>query len=353
MTQHSEWSPSAADRWIACPASIRLSRGIPRSPAGEAAQIGTAVHSLSQMVLELGVSPNGYIGQEIDGITITDEMAHWAHVYTQFVTDLEQDDYGAALIEKRVTVTNLSGANVFGTADCVAFSDTDCVVADLKTGMISVSPDSPQLKIYACGLLNTVPKTVETFKLVIVQPREEPAIKVHEMSRHDLMAWKQSVLDPAIAETMRADSPTNEGAHCRWCPARSACPEKVGKVYMLANTKEVDALSDTEINALLGVADDAEQTINAIKQRATKALEDGRALADWELVAKRAQRKWRSERQVLEFVSETKGAYKVTPLTPAQMEKQFPEIYQHLDELVTSESSGLTLGRKKAPNFTA
>jgi hypothetical protein len=35
------------------------------------------------------------------------------------------------------------------------------------------------------------------------------------------------------------------------------------------------------------------------------------------------------------------------------MEKQFPEIYQHLDELVTSESSGLTLGRKKAPNFTA
>ena len=69
MTQHSEWSPSAADRWIACPASIRLSRGIPRSPAGEAAQIGTAVHSLSQMVLELGVSPNGYIGQEIDGIT--------------------------------------------------------------------------------------------------------------------------------------------------------------------------------------------------------------------------------------------------------------------------------------------
>jgi hypothetical protein len=35
------------------------------------------------------------------------------------------------------------------------------------------------------------------------------------------------------------------------------------------------------------------------------------------------------------------------------MEKQFPDMYQSLAELVTAESSGLTLGRKDAPNITA
>jgi hypothetical protein len=41
--------PSAASRWIACPASVKLSVGIPEQPSGEAAQIGTAIHALAEL----------------------------------------------------------------------------------------------------------------------------------------------------------------------------------------------------------------------------------------------------------------------------------------------------------------
>ena len=50
MSAHSKFSPSAASRWLACPASIRLSDGI-ESSAGAAAQLGTEIHAQAEAML--------------------------------------------------------------------------------------------------------------------------------------------------------------------------------------------------------------------------------------------------------------------------------------------------------------
>ncbi len=75
MNAHSEWSPSAAERWIACPASIKLSRGVPPREAGEAAKIGTAVHALAETVMLTGSAPHTFVGKEFEGVAISEEMA--------------------------------------------------------------------------------------------------------------------------------------------------------------------------------------------------------------------------------------------------------------------------------------
>jgi len=350
---HSEWSPSSAERWIACPASIQLARGVPRTEAGQAAKIGTAVHALSDMALMMGEKANRYIGEAFEGIAITDEMAGWAQVYIDFVESFDKDEsFGAALIEERVVLANPLSAHVFGTTDCVIWSDTECVVADLKTGQINVEPDSAQLKLYACAVEPNLPESVKDFSLVIVQPTQPQPIKTFKITRHDLNVWRQDVLFPAIKRTLDPNPDIVEGEHCRWCPARSACPKKREAVAVIAKA-EVDAMDSDAMNALLNMAVDAQQTIEAIQKRAFKFLESGKGLEDWTLVAKRATRKWSNEKEVMSRVEEIPGTVKRMPITPAQMEKQFPDMYQSLAELVTAESSGLTLGRKDAPNITA
>ena len=160
-------------------------------------------------------------------------------------------------------------------------------------------------------------------------------------------AWEQ-----VIRASLDPNPDIVEGEHCRWCPARSACPKKREAVAVIAKA-EVDAMDSDAMNALLNMAVDAQQTIEAIQKRAFKFLESGKGLEDWTLVAKRATRKWSNEKEVMSRVEEIPGTVKRIPITPAQMEKQFPDMYQSLAELVTAESSGLTLGRKDAPNITA
>jgi hypothetical protein len=65
--------PSSASRWIACPASARLSTLVPYQESGEAAKIGTAIHALAETCFQLDTDPMKFIGQQVEGITMTEE----------------------------------------------------------------------------------------------------------------------------------------------------------------------------------------------------------------------------------------------------------------------------------------
>ena len=64
--------PSAASRWMACPASVHLSVGIPESPSGEAAQTGTAIHALAELCWQTEDDPKNYINKLVEQIVITE-----------------------------------------------------------------------------------------------------------------------------------------------------------------------------------------------------------------------------------------------------------------------------------------
>ena len=55
--------PSSASRWIACPASAKLSTLVPYQEAGEAAKIGTAIHALAETCFQLDSDPMKFVGQ--------------------------------------------------------------------------------------------------------------------------------------------------------------------------------------------------------------------------------------------------------------------------------------------------
>ena len=97
--------PSAAARWMACPASVHLSVGIPESPSGEAAQTGTAIHALAELCWQTEDDPKNYINKMVEGIVITEQNAEFAQLHLDTIKRLETD-LGRVLVEQHGTVLN-------------------------------------------------------------------------------------------------------------------------------------------------------------------------------------------------------------------------------------------------------
>ena len=131
--------PSAASRWMACPASVHLSVGIPESPSGEAAQIGTAIHALAETCWQTEDDPKNYIDKLVEGIRITEQNAEFAQLHLDTIKRLEKD-LGRVLVEQHGTVLDTMQLQLAGTCDVVGYSVKDSIIeiVDLKTDRKSV-----------------------------------------------------------------------------------------------------------------------------------------------------------------------------------------------------------------------
>ncbi len=64
MAKHAKLSPSSADRWVSCTASIDAQHGIPNE-SSEASRDGTMCHQMSEEVLRDGIDPQSYLGRKM------------------------------------------------------------------------------------------------------------------------------------------------------------------------------------------------------------------------------------------------------------------------------------------------
>ena len=337
--------PSAASRWMACPASVHLSVGIPESPSGEAAQTGTAIHALAELCWQTEDDPKNYIGKMVEQIVITEQNAEFAQLHLDTIKRLEKD-LGRVLVEQHGTVLDTMQIQLAGTCDVVGYSVKDSIIeiVDLKTGRNFVSADSAQLKIYALAMMREL-GDFQTIRLTIVQP-QVGANRTHEMSLYDLFQWRDNELMKAIVEiaTMNA-YPTPSRDACKYCPAKLHCPALREKAYELplAPTKE---LSADEIATWLEQGELVEAFYEELKKVATKRLEDGAAVPGWNLVPKRAIRKWKHDAFFMGLPLDTELLFKRELITPAQAEKLLSKDDRHLlDDLTEKVSSGLTLAK--------
>jgi len=64
---------SASARWIACPASARLSSLMPYVEGGDAAKMGTAIHALAEHCFKRDLEPMKFEVQVYEGILMAEE----------------------------------------------------------------------------------------------------------------------------------------------------------------------------------------------------------------------------------------------------------------------------------------
>ena len=355
--------PSSASRWIACPASAKLSTLVPYQEAGEAAKIGTAIHALAETCFQLDSDPMKFVGQVVEGITMTEENCAFALEHLQAIWAV-QDELGSVKVEQLYKLYETPQYTLQGTADVVGISKDKLIIADLKTGRGYVDADSEQMKIYALGALlhNTFRPTQVEFQ--IIQPHHGEKRK-YSMSVDELGVWETEVLLPAIDNAV-SDAPRfapSESA-CQWCPAKHICPAQKEQFDIVAAQPDITVMSKDDIHqvmlslkpeqisAILDKAPLVEKFIDAVKEHATKQMEAGEVIAGWQLQPKRASRKWidsTAARQALTDAGLTDSQIFETELiSPTQAEKLLAKEQRViLDALTAKVSSGLTLTKDR------
>jgi hypothetical protein len=371
---------SGASRWIACPASARLSAKMPYVESGEAAKIGTAIHALAEHCYNRDLDPMKFVGKVYEGIEMTEENCEFAQHHVNAIKDIWRHLYSNALlcVEYALPYQETPAYKCGGTADVVGISKDKrkLIIADLKTGRGYVDADSDQLKLYALAALENMGKwslwsdkkkkiggikvekgnglyqDIDTVELWIIQPHHGE-VRKHTMTTQELVDWEHYVLQPAIENALNpAYPPVPSDSACQYCAGKTICPAQANMVEVVHSAPPVEVLTEEQISVLLTKFDMVEDYIKAVRDHALKRMEKGAVIQGWQLAPKRALRSWTDESGVVTHLL-ARGLsidqiVKQELITPAQAEKLLTKEQRlGLDALTSRISSGLTLARDK------
>lgn len=320
----------------------------------EAAQIGTAIHSLAETCWQLDQDPMDFIGKTIEGIVMTRENAEFALAHIRMVAALEKE-LGTVKVEQFGVAFSNDLVRVAGTADVVAFNEDKSIleIADLKTGRQWVDSDSPQMKIYALGVLKKyLSHSFEIIRLTIVQPQTGEN-RTHVMTATELHEWADNVLMPSVNAAVKdTTDPTPSKEACQYCPAKMICPAQTKALAEVPVTADITTLTPDQVSDLLDKAELVEDFITALRKQATKTLTEGGVLRGWQMAPKRPTRAWSKEADAVKVLLDNgileKQIYETSIISPAAAEKILgKDRKQVLDSVTTKVSSGLTLSKSR------
>ena len=349
---------SGASRWIACPASARLSAQMPYQEGGDAAKIGTAIHALAEHCYIDDLDPMTFVGKEFEGITMTEENCDFAKQHTDaiFAIYKEFEWHCDGSIEEFLPYQDTPAYKCGGTADFIAISTSwrKLIIADLKTGRGYVDAESDQLKLYALAALESknLYQDIDTVELWIIQPHHGE-IRKHTMTTQELVDWEHYVLVPAIENSLNPlFQPVPSDSACQYCNARTICPAQANIAEVVATAPPVEMLTEGQISVLLTKFDMVEGYIKAVRDHALKRMEQGSVIDGWQLQPKRALRSWTNEddayKGLLALGLDPRQVTKNELITPAAAEKLLTKDQKpNLEALTSRISSGLTLARDK------
>jgi hypothetical protein len=352
VKKHMELSPSHAERWWNCPGSVALCRTVPKAPQSENAAEGTAAHEVLERCLrqyeidKTFLSPYDMEGLEIMGFEVTEEMADAVSLAIDTVkTELHKG--GELIVESRVKIVE---GEVEGTLDiAIVRPFVEIVVYDFKygRGVIVSAMDNKQMLLYFHGLAKMygAPKG----KLGIIQPRA---------NTDPVSTWEipPGYMDAFEAELTRHIQMTKDkaamcvpGSWCRWCDAKIVCQSiKKDLSQALAPVKnndvifpDVRGLPMEAVVKVLDYKERVEKWLDAVCAHAFEIALSGGQVPGYELANKRANRKWKDEKEVLQTFGEK--AVVVKAISPAQLEKLFPDRKEEIEGLTERPNNGQTL----------
>lgn len=296
MTQHDDFSPSGAKRWMRCPGSVAFCRGA-ASTTNEQAELGTAAHALLEQCLKTGRSPAAFAKHTFNDRP-TDSYIDAVDKAVEYIRR-----WGVTRTETRVTTPYMRGGG--GTLDASYHGDGALHVFDYKNGRKRVSPvENEQLMIYALGELNDL-DDVQYVHLHIVQPNA-----IHEVGEcwsttpAALHKWGKTKLLPIVDEIRAGTTRLHASPEgCDWCPKRGVCPAAAKHALAGARVDYEDALvgkppnpttphGAKELAALLPLLPLIKSWAQAVELEVMRLLAKGTKVGTAKLVCPRPSRVW-------------------------------------------------------------
>lgn len=337
---HAKLGPSAAHRWLHCPGSVILEANLV-DEGSEFAQEGTAAHALAEWCLREGIAPSEMIGDTLEGVEVTADMAHHVADYVDYVRGVHgQTEHSVLHIEQRVEFTDWV-PNGFGTSDAIIIGDGLCHVIDLKFGQ-GVRVDAyknEQAMMYALGVWQTYGSLyeIDTFVLHVHQPRLDH-VSEFTITVKELLAWANEVVKPAADKASAGTPEFNPGQKtCQWCKARATCKALAKHNYELTLSKFDDleaplevpvaqTLSADQVAALLPKLPLLKSWAADVEQYATDTLAHGGVIPGFKLVEGRSLRQWEPDEEIVarclvEVGMAQDAIYTKKLISPSQAEK--------------------------------
>lgn len=388
LLAHSPIGASSCERWLNCPGSVNLAKGLPPSKSSIYAATGTVAHMLGEKILvetltgtsardqwglddEIGRT---YVESDFE-IEVTEEMAEAVEVYIDSVVEYANKYCATVQPEVRFHMPHID-PQAFGTCDAMLYATLDrIIVIDYKHGQghaVEVE-NNYQLKYYALGAYYSLPEDLRDIgyvEMVIVQPRAkhlDGPVRSCVITKAELLAFEVE-LKEAIARVRAADASLQVGKWCTFCTARPVCPalrkdieEKACLVFDKIEQEplelpEVSTIQPERLAKLMENAALFRSWCDSVAALATALAEKGVEIPGYKMVDKYGNRRWINEKDVesaysLEFGDDI---YTKKLKSPAQLEKVLKKRKDELADYVEKPLTGRVLvpvsdGRHEVP----
>lgn len=337
---HAKLSASGSSRWLNCPGSVMLEEGFPDT-SSPYAQEGTLAHAIGEIKLkkyftkEFGADKYKKELEQLKAQELfTKEMDSYTDEYFYYVRELALsfEDLPYVSVEERVDFSKWV-PDGFGTCDCILIFGTQMHIIDLKYGKgVPVSPVSnSQLMLYALGAYNSYGDiySIETITMHIVQPRVDNTDSF-SMVLSDLLAWGEGV--KVIAK--KAYNGCEEfslGEHCRFCKAKSRCPERAKEMFKSVEklkpimNSDIKLISNEDISRYLKESIGLIDWINDLEEEALASILKGEEIPGYKAVEGRSIRKFKDTDKAISLLEgagyDEAVLYERKPLSLSKLEK--------------------------------
>ena len=304
MTTHAKLSPSSAERWIACPPSVKLSERFPDTTTSYAEE-GTTAHLVAEISIRkaLGLLTEQEAATRMEeaelSLYYTKDMPGNLEPYVDYVVShaAEADFVG---LEERLDIGEWVPGS-YGTSDAVIIKGDLLEVVDLKYGQgVPVSATgNPQFRLYGLGAVQEwfMLYPFSKVRCTVIQPRLD-SISSEELEVPELLDWAERVLKPAALLAEKGEGEYRSGDHCRWCKAKAICRRRAEDNMALARYEfaEPALLTNEDIADVLSAAGELKAWVSDVEAYALdQALNHGASFHGYKLVEGRSLRQLTDE----------------------------------------------------------
>jgi hypothetical protein len=224
-------SASGMSRLSDCAGSWNLEKTLPEQEPNQYMQLGTDVHAVLAGTKEFDELTEN--GQEIATRCLSD--------FSTLIAQLDLGERTAEVLEQRFWYNDAYS----GAIDRIDFfSDEVAVVTDYKTGRTAQgrASENQQLKAYAVLVKHHYPQ-LKTIYVAIIQPLAG-GTTIAEYNEQELESATTEILS-ILSASLNPNAPrTPSPDACKWCRAKSICPE------VQATHKELEVISGAVVNRL-------------------------------------------------------------------------------------------------------
>ena len=311
-TPHSALGASSGDRWLNCPASYNAQKGLEDTTSVFAAE-GTFAHVFSELLRTFEMPAKDFLGMKIpkckgyEDFEVDMEMVDNIQGFVDRAGEFGGDAFFEITVDYSRWVDN-GEVQGFGTMDDIRMKEAICKVTDLKYGKGKpvFAEENTQQKLYCLGVYEEYGHLYdfEGFIIAIDQPRLD-SYTTWEISLEDLLEWAETIVRPAVVETIATDAPFNVGDWCGFCRARTRCATRITLMLDIYKKHKTVATND-DLALILPMFADIKKWMTESDELALSELAKGNKVGDYKMVAGRSSRVWGDEARVVKALKKAK-----------------------------------------------